>query len=104
MLQKQEMVSCPVGRTFRLGQGCSVDDLIVVVVVLQLREDVVGVPAAEVTEAGVDPHHLPCQSGSVGTLELHLDSLGLVRDAAAIVCGHADTTVFWTVGLLAVAA
>lgn len=78
----------------------SVDDLIVVVVVLQLREDVIGVPAAEVTEAGVDPHDLPGEHGPVGTHKLHVDGLGLVGNAAAIVCGHAHPTVFRPVRLL----
>lgn len=58
-------------------------------VTLQLGKDVVGVSAAEVAEAGLDPQHLPCEAHPVGTLELHVDGFGLVGDAAALVCAHA---------------
>lgn len=67
----------------------SVYDLRVSVVTLQVGEDVVGVPAAEVAEAGLDPQHLPAEGGAVGAAELHLHRLGLVGDAAALVCAHA---------------
>lgn len=67
----------------------SVYDLRVAVVALQVGEDVVGVPAAEVAEAGLDPQHLPAEGGAVGAAELHLHRLGLVGDAAALVRAHA---------------
>ena len=72
------------------------------VVTLQVGEDVVGVPAAEVAEAGLDPQHLPGESRPVGTLELYVDGFGLVRDAAALV--RADAAVFGPVLLPAGAA
>lgn len=74
----------------------SVYDLRVSVVTLQVGEDVVGVPAAEVAEAGLDPQHLPAEGGAVGAAELHLHRLGLVGDAAALVRAHA--TVLGPVG------
>lgn len=67
----------------------SVYDLRVSVVALQVGEDVVGVPAAEVAKACLDPQHLPAEGGAVGAAELHLHRLGLVGDAAAFVCAHA---------------
>lgn len=72
------------------------------VVILQVGKDVVGVFAAEVAEAGLDPHHLPCESRPIRTLELNVDGFGLVRYAAALVC--ADTAVLGLVQLLAGAA
>lgn len=66
-----------------------VHDLRVTVVTLQLGEDVVGVPAAEVAEARLDPEHLPREARPVGALELHVDGPGLVGDAAALVRAHA---------------
>lgn len=80
----------------------SVHDFWVTVVVLQLSEDVVGVFTAEVAETGLDPHHLPGEPGAVRTLEVHVDRLGLVGDAAALV--RADPAVFGPVLLLAGAA
>lgn len=44
-------------------------------VALQLCKDVIGIPAAEVAEARLDPHHLPRESGPVWTLKLHVDGL-----------------------------
>lgn len=67
----------------------SVHDLRVTIVTLQLGEDVVGVPAAEVAEARLDPQHLPGEGRPVGALELHVDGFGLVGDAAALVRAHA---------------
>lgn len=72
------------------------------VVTLQVGEDVVGVFAAEVAEAGLDPQHLPGEPRPVGTLELHVDCFGLVGDAAALVC--ADAAVFGPILLPAGAA
>lgn len=66
----------------------SVHDLREAVVTLQVGEDVVGVPAAQVAEAGLDPQHLPAEGGAVGAAELHLHRLGLVGDAAALVRAH----------------
>lgn len=79
-----------------------VHDFWVTIVTLQVSEDVVGVLAAEVAETGLDPQHLPGESRPVWTLKLHVDGLGLVGDAAALV--HADTAVFGSVLLLAGAA
>lgn len=79
-----------------------VHDFWVTIVTLQLGEDVIRVFAAEVAEAGLDPQHLPGESCPVRTLKLHVDGLGLVGDATALVC--ADTTVFGPVQLLAGAA
>ena len=79
-----------------------VHDLWVTIVTLQLGKDVVGIFAAEVAEAGLDPHHLPCESRPVGALEVYVDGLGLVRDAASFV--SADATEFGPVLLLADAA
>lgn len=70
--------------------------------ILQLSKDVIGIFAAEVAETGLDPHHLPGEPCAIRTLELHVDGLGLVGDAAALVC--ADATVFGPVLLLAGAA
>lgn len=67
----------------------SVHDLGMVIIAHQVGKDVIGVLAAEVTEAGVDPHHAPGQQGAAGTLEVHSDGLGLVGDAAAVVCTDA---------------
>lgn len=72
------------------------------IVTLQLGEDVVGVFAAEVTEACLDPQHLPRESRPVRTLKLYVDGFGLVGDAAALIC--ADTAVFGPVLLPAGAA
>lgn len=66
-----------------------VHDLWVTVVTLQVGEDVVGVFAAEVAEAGLDPKHLPGEPRPVRTLELHVDGFGLIRDAAALICANA---------------
>lgn len=77
----------------------SVHDFWVTVVILQLCKYVIGVFAAEVAEAGLDPHDLPGEPRPVGTLKLHVDGLGLVGDAAAVI--GADTTVFGPVLLLA---
>lgn len=89
--------------------GCShrltellVHDFWVTIVTLQLGEDVIGVFAAEVAKAGLDPHHLPGEPRPVRTLKLHVDGFGLVGDAAALVC--ADAAVFGPVRLLAGAA
>lgn len=71
-------------------------------VTVQLCKDVVWVFAAEVAEARLDPHHLPGEAPLVGALELHVDGLGLVRDAAALV--GADPAVFGPVRFLADAA
>ena len=66
-----------------------VHDLWVAVVALEVHEDVVGAPAAEVAEAGLHPHDLPGEAGAVGAEELHVDGLGLVGAAAAVVGAHA---------------
>lgn len=63
----------------------SVHDLIVLIVRHQVSKDIIGVSAGEVAEACVDPHVLPGEYCSIGTLKLHLDSLRLVRDAAAFI-------------------
>lgn len=90
----------PQGREFDCR--LSVHDFWVTIVTLQLSEDVIGVLAAEVAEAGLDPQHLPCESHPVRTLELHVNGFGLVGDAAAFVC--ADAAVFGPVRLPAGAA
>lgn len=72
------------------------------IVAPQLLEDVVGVSAAQVAEARLDPHHLPGEPRAVGALELHVDGFGLVGDAAALV--RADAAVFGAVRLPAGAA
>ena len=59
------------------------------IVALQVHKDVIGAPAAEVTEAGLHPHDLPGEAGAIGAEELHVDGLRLVGDAAAVVCAHA---------------
>ena len=79
-----------------------VHDFWVTIVTLQLCKDVIGVFAAEVAEAGLDPQHLPGEPRPVRTLELYVDGFRLVGDAAALV--HADAAVFWSVRLLAGAA
>lgn len=79
-----------------------VHDFWVTVVALQLSKDVIGVFAAKVAEAGLDPHHLPGEAGPVRTLEVHVDGFGFVGDAAALVC--ADATVFGPVLLFTGAA
>lgn len=53
----------------------SVHDLIVLIVRLQVSKNIVRVFAGEVAEACVDPHVFPSEYCSIGTLELHLDSL-----------------------------
>lgn len=80
----------------------SVHNLSILIVLLQICKDVIGVFAAEVAEAGINPHHLPSEHGSIRALELHLHCFGFIRDAAALIC--ADTTVLWLVELLASAA
>lgn len=65
-----------------------VDDFGVTVKTLQVDKNVVGVFAAEVAEAGLNPQHLPGEPRPVRTLKVHVDGLGLVRDAAALVCAH----------------
>lgn len=80
----------------------SIYDLIVLIVGLQLRENIVGVPAGQVAETRIDPHVLPSEDRPIGTLKLHLNGLGLVGDAAALISTH--SAVFWPVGLLADAA
>lgn len=79
-----------------------VHDFRVTIVTLQLCEDVIGVFAAEVAEAGLDPHHLPGESRSVRTLKIYINGFGLVGDAATLVC--ADAAVFGPILLLAGAA
>lgn len=90
-------------KTSRRPAGAPLVDYFgVAIVTLQLSEDVVGVSAAEVAEAGLDPQHLPGEARPVGTLELHVHGLGLVGDAAALVRAHA--AVLGPVGLRAGAA
>lgn len=79
-----------------------VHDFWVTVVTLQFWEDVVGVFAVEVAEAGLHPHHLPGEPRPIRTLKLHVDGFGLVGDAAALVGAHA--AVFGPVRLRAGAA
>lgn len=47
----------------------------VTIVALQFCKDVIGIPAAKVAEARLDPHHLPSESSPVWTLKLHVDGL-----------------------------
>lgn len=63
----------------------SVYDLIVLIVRLQVSKNIIGISAGEVAEACVDPHVLPGEHCSIGTLKLHLDSLRFIWDAAAFI-------------------
>lgn len=87
---------------FRLGQTLLIRDFWVTIVTLQFSKDVIGVFAAQVAEAGLDPHHFPAESRPVRALKLHVDGLGFIGNAAAFVC--ADPAVFRPVLLLAGAA
>lgn len=75
-----------------------VHDFRVAIVVLQVLEDIIWVFTTEVAKTSLDPHHFPNKAGPIGTYKLHIDGLGLVRDAAALVCAHA--AVLWPVLLL----
>lgn len=77
----------------------SVHNLIVIIELVQVSKDVIRISAAQVAKAGVNPHHLPGQQSSTGTPELHLDGLGLVRDATAVVSSKAYSTVLRPVSL-----
>lgn len=86
----------------KLKRYASVHDLWITIVTFQFCKDVIRVLAAEVAEARLDPQHFPGEARLVGTLEVHVDGLGLVRDAAALV--GADPAVLGPVLLLAGAA
>lgn len=76
-----------------------VHDFRIAIVVLKVLEDVVWVFATEVTKTSLHPHHFPSKESPVGTCKLHINGLGLIRDAAALICAH--TAVLGSVLLLA---
>lgn len=75
-----------------------VHDFWVAIVVLQVLEDVIWVFTTKVAKTSLDPHHFPCKASPIGTHKLHINGLGLIRDAAAFIC--ADATVLRPVLLL----
>lgn len=66
-----------------------VRNLWVAIVVLKVLENVIWVFATEIAKTSLDPHHLPNKACSIGTKELHINGLGLIRDAAALICTYA---------------
>lgn len=75
-----------------------VHDFRVAIVVLQVLEDIIWVFTTQVAKTSLDPHHFPNKAGSIGTHKLHINGLGLIRDAAAFICTY--TTVLRPVLLL----
>lgn len=61
-------------------------------------ENVIWVFATEIAKTRLDPHNFPSKASSIGTHKLHINGLGLIRDAAALICAYA--TVLWPVLLL----
>lgn len=64
-------------------------NLWVAIVVLKVLENVIWVFATEITKTSLDPHHFPNKASSIGTQKLHIDGLGFIRNAAALVCTNA---------------
>lgn len=75
-----------------------VHDFWVAIVVLQVLEDVIWIFATEVAKTSLDPHHFPNKAGPIRTCKLHINGLGLIRNAAALIRAYA--TVLWPVLLL----